>query len=97
MSRQFGFFFFQKKNIFASSLWKLVKPTWASRMGQNFDDNPAVFSQKSLNPNILSPEAGGQRCHNPPEFADIEKRTYEEVDNILDRSGLPNCWTFHQL
>ena len=38
LSRPFCFFFFKKKN--PSSPWKLVKVSWVSRMGRNFDDYP---------------------------------------------------------
>ena len=68
-------------------------------MGQNFDDYPG-FQPKITQPKHFSPQymylhrkQEGSERPQPPDFADIEKRTYAEVDNILDRSGLSNCWT----
>ena len=47
--------FFFKKFFFASSSWKLVKPTWLSRMGQNFKDYPG-FQPKITQPKHFSPQ-----------------------------------------
>ena len=52
LSRPFWIFFFEKKNL-ASSPWKLVKVSWVSRMGRNFDDYPG-FQPKITPPKHFS-------------------------------------------
>jgi hypothetical protein len=94
----FGFGFFKKK-YFCLIPMEISQTKWLSRMGQNFDDYPG-FQPKITQPKHFSPQymylhrkQEGSERPQPPDFADIEKRTYAEVDNILDRSGLSNCWT----
>ena len=50
------FFFQKKKNIFASSPWKLVKISWVSRMGRNYDDYPG------FQPKITPPKHFSRQC-----------------------------------
>ena len=53
LSRPFWIFFSKKKKKFTSSPWKLVKVSWVSRMGRNFDDYPG-FQQKITPPKHFS-------------------------------------------
>ena len=63
-NRQFSIFF-QKKNCFASSPWKLIKSSWVARLGQNFDDypdfQPKVTHTKHFWPGCIVPSYIGKR------------------------------------